>query len=532
MNADRPTEAGLRAAAAFHAAGRILMAISESGVSTVALPQSGELLVGRAAECDLRIDDPKASRRHALVRVLDSGACTVEDLGSQNGTYLREYSLPARLPVSLPLDTPITIGGTVLMLRCAPTIVSAPAPIVLSGASRCTDSSAGAPGNAPGNANALEASAVGGRSTHCTSTRTSDDSRRSAVSQHRPSEGLVANGGFSRRLSPHVARIAQGSINVLLLGETGVGKEVFARRIHELSPRASKPMISLNCAAFAESLLESELFGYEKGAFTGAVQSKQGLIETADGGTLLLDEVGEMPLSLQAKLLRVLEQKEVQRIGALRPRAIDTRFLSATNRNLEAAVAAGRFRQDLFFRLNGVSIEIPPLRDQLDYIEELAETFVATACERGGRNVVPRIAPEVFVFLRQHHWPGNIRELRNVMERALLLNVGDWITLDDLPVNLLAGALKAFRSAPPPQGTNAFAILNSTPTVPSRLTAPKVPTFDEAPSDELARIISALAACDGNQTHAAKMLGIARRTLISRIETYHLPRPRKKARVE
>jgi transcriptional regulator with GAF, ATPase, and Fis domain len=282
--------------------------------------------------------------------------------------------------------------------------------------------------------------------------------------------------------------------------------------VHARSPRAEKPLVSINCAALSEALLESELFGHEKGAFTGAVATKQGLLESADGGTVFLDEVGEMPLALQAKLLRVLEQREVLRVGSLRPRSIDVRFLAATNRELEAEITAGRFRQDLYFRLNGVAMVIPPLRERLDEIESLAKSFVAQACERARRASL-KIAPEVFELLRRYAWPGNIRELRNVMERAVLLTSGGVITLESFPANMMSAPLRAIAG--------------------SMQASPQEPTIPPPPivlpeGDERARIIAALAACDGNQTHAAKLLGISRRTLITRIEEYDLPRPRKK----
>jgi transcriptional regulator with PAS, ATPase and Fis domain len=235
-------------------------------------------------------------------------------------------------------------------------------------------------------------------------------------------------------------RIAVGRISVLLLGETGSGKEVLAEVIHTHSPRRDKPFLRLNCAALPESLLESELFGHERGAFSGAVQSKPGLLESADGGTIFLDEIGEMPLSLQAKLLRVLQERKVLRVGAVKPRAIDVRFISATNRDLKQQVHNGHFRQDLFFRLNGIALTIPPLRQRPSEIEPLAQLFLRSAASDAGLAAPPRIAVDAIERLRGYEWPGNVRELCNVMERALLLcGRGGQITLEHLPPEMLTG---------------------------------------------------------------------------------------------
>ena len=188
--------------------------------------------------------------------------------------------------------------------------------------------------------------------------------------------------------------VPAATINVLVLGETGTGKDVMAKTLHRLSPRVDKPFVCLNCAGLTETLIESELFGHERGAFTGAVGQKEGLLESADGGTVLLDEVGEMPISVQAKLLRVLETREVTRVGSVKPRAINVRFVSATNRDLEQEVLRGTFRRDLFFRLNGISLSLPPLRERVTEIASLAEQFVETWCNENGREQ-PSLGVEV-----------------------------------------------------------------------------------------------------------------------------------------
>nr|MBA3818980.1 sigma 54-interacting transcriptional regulator [Deltaproteobacteria bacterium] len=231
-----------------------------------------------------------------------------------------------------------------------------------------------------------------------------------------------------------IDRVAGSEVTVLLLGETGVGKEVIAERLHQRSPRASGPLVRINCAALPEALLEGELFGHERGAFTGADKAKAGLIESAEGGTLFLDEIGEIPLSTQVKLLRVLEEHKVLRLGARTPTAVDIRIIAATNRDLEHEVAAGRFRQDLFFRLHVFPLDIPPLRERISEIEPLAAVFIASLCDQMRRRTLPRLSPNATAALHAYAWPGNIRELRNIVHRALLLCHGDVITEAHLPL--------------------------------------------------------------------------------------------------
>jgi transcriptional regulator with PAS, ATPase and Fis domain len=301
-----------------------------------------------------------------------------------------------------------------------------------------------------------------------------------------------------------VARVAKSMLSVLILGETGSGKDVLAERLHRLSSRADKPFLKLNCAAFSEQLLESELFGHERGAFTGAMTTKPGLLETADTGTVFLDEVGELPLALQAKLLRVLEDRKVLRVGALKPREIDVRFVAATNRDLEAEVRAGSFRQDLYFRLNGISVYIPPLRERVSEIEPLARSFAAAAARAQGRDVEPTFTMRARYALEAQSWPGNVRELKNVIERAVVLCESDVLDEPDL------GLGKARPSGSPPGEP------------------PKGALKEEMEALEQRRILDVLAACNGNQTRAAKELGISRGTLVARLERFGVSRPRKK----
>ncbi len=345
----------------------------------------------------------------------------------------------------------------------------------------------------------------------------------------RPSMDIVeTRSGFREQL----ARVADSTMSVLILGETGVGKEVCAEALHRQSSRAAQKLLRLNCAALSETLLESELFGYERGAFTGAAKSKPGLLETAQGGTVFLDEIGEIPSSTQVKLLRVLEERKVQRIGALEPRDIDVRFVSATNRDLEVEVRAGRFRQDLLFRLNTFTLHIPPLRQRVPEILPLATEFLARARADLGHRDAPPLSAAVVATLERYAWPGNIRELRNVMERAAVLAGGGPNVLEHLPLDKMNAtvvpSLPSLRASAP--ADNGALDLDALPT--GRIEPPaRRPTdslHDEVRELERDRIVSALDECAGNQTQAAKRLGISRGTLIKRLDAYGIPRPRKR----
>ena len=243
---------------------------------------------------------------------------------------------------------------------------------------------------------------------------------------------MVGRSRPMRALFDRIARVARTDATILLRGESGTGKELVARAAHRNSTRTARPFIAVNCAALTESLLESELFGHEKGAFTGAIGLKKGKLELADGGTLFLDEIGELPLSLQAKLLRALQEREFDRVGGTRPVRVDFRLIAATNRDLEASIKAGQFRQDLYYRINVVTLALPPLRDRPDDVPVLAEYFVRKHAPRCGRRV-RGIAPEALARLATHDWPGNVRELENIIEQALALGSDEWIVAADLP---------------------------------------------------------------------------------------------------
>ena len=410
-------------------------------------PLDGDRVIGRGADCDVTLDHPALSRRHARLRL--GPPATIEDLGSTNGTRLGEAVLRGGPAVPLgPSDT-FRIGPFSFVLMTAP------------GAAAGVDSLGDA-------------------------ARVNDPS--------------------ADRVSPLVRDLAASPANVIVLGETGVGKEVLAETLHALSGR-NGALVRLNCAALSEPLLESELFGHDKGAFTGAVAARAGLIEAAAGGTVFLDEIGELPAAIQAKLLRAIERREVVRLGTTRPIAVDVRFIAATNRDLPTEVAAGRFRRDLYFRLDGMTLVIPPLRERRALIGRLALGFLAA----GGGDRAPRLDADALAALEAYRWPGNVRELRAVMERAVLLARGGAIGVRHL----------AFTRDP------------SAAVVTPASVAPAVPTPDvledgltAAQRDERARIIAVLAACAGNQTRAAQQLGLPRTTLASKLALYRIPRPR------
>ncbi len=302
------------------------------------------------------------------------------------------------------------------------------------------------------------------------------------------------------------AQVARGKISVLIIGETGVGKEHLAQFVHEASPRASQPFMTVNCAAVTESLFESELFGHERGAFTGATASKVGLLEATGKGTIFLDEIGELSLNLQAKLLRAIETGAVRRVGGLEPRPAEARVVAATNRCLEDMVEAGSFRRDLYHRIAGILLEVPPLRTRRNEILQLADLFAEQACQDLGR-AVPAFTPAAHDALLSAQWLGNIRELRNTVERAVLLAEGDLIDTHHLYLT--------HRSS----SDGASNVVVPDPAVPSA-----------EPADRRQQVIEALNTCAGNQTLAAAQLNISRRTLARWLDDWDLPRPRKATR--
>jgi DNA-binding NtrC family response regulator len=321
---------------------------------------------------------------------------------------------------------------------------------------------------------------------------------------------VVVKNAAMKEVVATAKRLASSTVAVLIHGETGTGKEVIARAIHEGGPRKKHPLRTINCAAIPGMLIESVLFGHEQGAFTGADKASKGIFEQADGGTVFLDEVGELAAAAQAALLRVLETKRVTRVGGDREIAVDIRLIAATHRDLEAMVEAAKFRQDLMYRLNTVTVRIPPLRERVDEIRLLAERFLKEARKQSGGDV-RTIAPDAMAALESYTWPGNVRELKNVIERAVALAEGKAIALADLTERVRGGARSASPTDAPPIGEASV----------------------DEPGDGVAGdyrehvrryeaklIVQALHKTGGNQTEAAKQLGLPLRTLVHKIQQY------------
>ena len=302
-----------------------------------------------------------------------------------------------------------------------------------------------------------------------------------------------------------VRQAAPTNANLLITGESGTGKEVVARLVHSLSPRSGGPFIAMNCAALPESLIESELFGHEKGSFTGAVTARQGCFELAGGGTLLLDEIGDMPLALQSKLLRVIEDHKVRRVGASREIEVDVRLLAATNHDLQKSAAQGKFREDLYYRLSVLTVWLPPLRDRIDDIPALANALL-TDLNQKHHTRTPALDATVVRMLEQHNWPGNVRELRNVIERAVVLAGGGEIGPEHLPASLTA----------PSEKTGTVAVRRTLGPVPA-ITLQAGVTLEQA-ERELIDITMAFA--KHNRTRAAEILGINQKTLYNKLKEY------------
>jgi two-component system, NtrC family, response regulator AtoC len=454
-----------------------IVVYTRDGRLRFSLPNSGTLVLGRSQECDIRLDHRSISRKHLRFHMHD-GCVEVEDISSRNGTWHfasgtnqpevsdetsnsdGDHRLDPQKKCRVNVGDMLRVGSLLLRLQPrTPSIIGQLRP----------------PTDEP------------------------DD------------EDAIVLDPEMRRVYEMAARFAKSDISILVLGETGVGKDVLSRTIHLRSLRKDHPFVRINCAALAENLLESELFGHERGAFTGAAHAKEGLLETANKGTVLFDEIGEMPLSTQVKLLNVLETSEMTRVGATKPIKIDVRFIGATNKNLEDEVRKGHFRKDLFFRINAVTLRIAPLRERPGDIEALARRFLLNVCKR--LNIPqPEISPAAVEQLRSHSWPGNVRELKHAMERAPLLCGTGSIEPEHLAPNE-TGRVKLYSEDE--ERTELWAgNLDFRPTV---------------SAEERERVIEALRSCRGNQTQAAEMLGISRRTLVNRLNQFALPRPRKRS---
>jgi DNA-binding NtrC family response regulator len=322
---------------------------------------------------------------------------------------------------------------------------------------------------------------------------------------------LIGKGTVTQKMLSFVGKVGPTDSTVLLLGESGSGKEMVASAIHYASRRAREPFIAVSCAALTESLLESELFGHEKGSFTGATEKKLGRFELADRGTLFLDEVGELTPRCQTKLLRVLEERRFERVGGQKTIAVDVRVIAATNRDLKGMVGGGGFREDLYYRLSVIQNEVPPLRARRDDIQALAEHFLEKLRLQAGRRV-HGFLPEAMRALLAYHWPGNVRELRNAVERALVLGEGELIRLEDLPHEVAVAAPHS--AAAPPTAPSAFVV--------PRGAAPSSAAQPAASLRELEKqgILAALSQTSGNKAQAAAILEIDRSTLYKKLKEY------------
>jgi len=328
-------------------------------------------------------------------------------------------------------------------------------------------------------------------------------------------DAIIGRSRPMQELYKAIGRVAPTDTTVLIRGESGTGKELVARAIYQHSPRAGKPFLVINCVAIPETLLESELFGYEKGAFTGAANRRIGKIEQAHGGTLFLDEIGDMPLSIQAKLLRLLQERSIERLGGRQPIMVDVRILAATNRDLEAALQEGRFREDLYYRLNVVALTLPPLRERTGDVPMLVDYFLwRVARDLGVRN--PGITPEARPILAAHSWPGNVRELANAVEKCLIFSRGRPIDQEDVARHVISQEHGlASEASAPDEAVRKWA---------RRALASGGENLLTVLTDHVAGLIiaEALSLTDGNRSRAAQLLGLSRPTLLAKMDKYGL----------
>ncbi len=365
------------------------------------------------------------------------------------------------------------------------------------------------------------------------------------VDEFKKQHGIIGRSKEIRDLVEIAMQVAKSDISILIYGESGTGKEVFAKAIHEYSPRRDKPLISVNCGAIPEGILESELFGHKKGSFTGAVETRKGYFEIADGGTLFLDEIGEMPLRTQVKLLRAIETQEFMKIGAETVTSVDVRIIAATNKDLQQEVDAGKFREDLYFRLKAVTLSIPPLRKRKGDIEELAYHFITRYAE-ANKILPPKLTDEALKFLMDYNWPGNIRELKNTIESAIAINKGDSLTVESfIPLIKLAVEENDKRNLPvflkkTPEEVDReilyralFEIKRDILELKDLILQKQVEVKSEPvaerpkeiiPIEELEKeaIKNALILTRGNKRSAAKKLNLSERTLYRKIKEYDI----------
>lgn len=333
---------------------------------------------------------------------------------------------------------------------------------------------------------------------------------RKAMAKSVSREGVIGKSEKMEGIFQMIEQVAPAKSTVLITGESGTGKEIVAKAIHEASPRSDMPFVAVNCSNIPSELLESELFGHTKGAFTGAVSAKKGLFEVADGGTLFLDEIGDLRPEMQVKLLRVIQEREFTPLGETTPVKMDVRILAATNVDLKEAVKHGNFREDLYYRLSVVPIELPPLRERKEDIFALAQYFIRKFNQENNKNISDSLSVEVLSFLENYHYPGNVRELENIIERAVVIAQGDEITPSCLRSEVINPEL-------------GFEVVNqSAGSSNSTEIGDGITFYDEVKKFEIDLIIRALEATGGHQSKAAKLLGLNATTLNSKIKSYNI----------
>jgi transcriptional regulator with GAF, ATPase, and Fis domain len=440
---------------------RARLIIERAGAQPFEVELSAVATIGRGATNDVALDDPAASRRQSIVRADDDGFL-ISDLGSANGTYLNGTRVLA--PVRLKDGDQITIGSTRLTFVGEPSQQATP--------EQPADDA----------------------------TRVREDSRSGAV--------LLGASKPMEDLFHLIEKAAASPLPTLLEGETGTGKELVARAIHQASRNAKGPFLPVNCAAVPENLLESELFGHRRGAFTGATADHEGLFEAAQGGTVFLDEIGEMPLAMQPKVLRVLQEGEVTRIGEIRPRKVEFRLVAATNRDLLREVERGTFRGDLYYRISAFPIRIPTLRERRDDIPLLVESFLVVAARRQGKRVGP-VTSAAMQALAEFDWPGNVRELQNEVQRAVALATpGEAIGLQHLSPKLTGE-----------RGTASDASDERPSTAPGTTPRSGTGSLREARDAFEARFISDVLEKEGGSVlRAARVLGLTRAGLYKKLK--------------
>jgi DNA-binding NtrC family response regulator len=426
-----------------------------------------EVRIGRSREADLQLPDPSVSRLHA--RIFRVGRqYFLADMGSRNGTHLDGRAVS---------QVPLTCGGS---FRVGPYQIH----FFQEGASPGT-------GEEP-----TVLAATGGSPSALPSPAPSPAPPTWKTAPGDAPFGLVGSSIGTRKLIDLIRRAGPSDVPVLIVGETGSGKELVARGIHDASARRDRPFVVVNCGAISPELVESELFGHEKGAFTGATAQRKGAFELAHNGTIFLDEIGELPFALQPKLLRALEQREIKRVGGNETILAEVRILAATHRNLREEIARKTFREDLYFRIGAITVPVPPLRDRREDVPAIARHFLAGMERRSGRPVPP-LSPDALDALISHHWPGNVRELRNAVQRAVVMGEGPERTAADF----------SFLGHEEPGVTSS----------PFSSTAGGLSRWEQA---ERTNILAELARQDGNKTRTARELGIAKSTLFEKLKKY------------